>query len=180
VSFSSTEHPRGPRVTTTSRRNLCPVTGLDLREEPYDGPSGQTLTAQVQEEYVARYGGPDDTPVDAAEFAPPRGRFVIGYVGLEPVAMGGFRSLEDGTVEIKRMFVVPSHRGRGLSRLLLARLEQLAAAAGADRVVLETGMKQPEAMALYASAGYDRIGNFGHYRDSALSASYGKSLSQRP
>jgi GNAT superfamily N-acetyltransferase len=165
------------QVTTTSRRNLGAVTGLDLREEPYDGPSAQALTAQVQQEYVMRYGGPDDTPVDAAEFAPPTGRFVVGYLDLEPVAMGGFRLIEDGTVEIKRMFVVPTQRGRGLSRLLLARLEELATAAGAERVILETGMKQPEAMALYATAGYDRIDAFGHYRDSPLSASYGKSLS---
>lgn len=155
------------------------MTGFELREEPYDGPSAQMLTAQVQQEYVSRYGEPDDTPVDPSQFLPPGGRFVVGYVDLEPVAMGGFRSLGDGSVEIKRMFVAPAHRGRGLSRLVLGRLEELAAEMGADRIVLETGMKQPEAMALYASAGYDRIEGFGHYRDSPLSASYGKSLTPR-
>ncbi|HET6816359.1 MAG TPA: GNAT family N-acetyltransferase [Mycobacteriales bacterium] len=152
---------------------------LDIREEPYDGPSAQLLTAEVQQEYVSRYGSPDDAPIDPAQFAPPGGCFVVGYLDVEPVAMGGFRSLEEGVVEIKRMFVVPAHRGRGFSRLVLGRLEGLAEAMGAHRVVLETGMKQPEAMALYASAGYDRIEGFGHYRDSPLSASYGKSLSRR-
>lgn len=155
------------------------MSALDIREEPYDGPSGQLLTAQVQQEYVDRYGGPDDTPVDPADFAPPGGRFVVGYLGVEPVAMGGFRTIDAETVEIKRMFVAPAHRGRGWSRLVLSRLEELAAAMGAGRVVLETGMKQPEAMSLYASAGYDRIEAFGHYRDSPLSASYGKSLTRR-
>ena len=152
------------------------MSDLDLREEPYDGPSAQLLIAQVQQEYVVRYGGPDTTPVDPGEFAPPRGRFVVGYLDVEPVAMGGVRALDVETVEIKRMFVVPDSRGRGFARVLLARLEELAAEMGAARVVLETGLKQPEAMALYASAGYDRIDGFGHYRDEPLSASYGKSL----
>lgn len=155
------------------------MSDLDLREEPYDGPSAQMLIAQVQQEYVVRYGGPDTAPVDPAEFAPPRGRFVVGYIDVEPVVMGGVRSLDDETVEIKRMFVVPAFRGRGLARVVLARLEELGAELGAARVVLETGLKQPEAMALYASAGYDRIDGFGHYRDEPLSASYGKSLPSR-
>jgi GNAT superfamily N-acetyltransferase len=162
-------------VTTTSRRSLGAVS-LDLREEPYDGPSAQLLIAQVQQEYVVRYGGPDTTPVDPAEFAPPHGRFVVGYVDVEPVAMGGFRFVDVGTVEIKRMFVAATYRGRGLSRLVLARLEGMAAACGAFRIVLETGMKQPEAMALYASAGYERIDGFGHYQHEPLSASFGKPL----
>lgn len=155
------------------------MSDLDLREEPYDGPSAQMLIAQVQQEYVVRYGGPDTAPVDPAEFAPPGGRFVVGYIDVEPVVMGGVRSLDDETVEIKRMFVVPAFRGRGLARVVLARLEELGAELGAARVVLETGLKQPEAMALYASAGYDRIDGFGHYRDEPLSASYGKSLPSR-
>jgi GNAT superfamily N-acetyltransferase len=155
------------------------VSDLDLREEPYDGPSAQLLIDAVQQEYVVRYGGPDTTPVDPQEFAPPRGRFVVGYLGVEPVAMGGLRALDGETVEIKRMFVDPAVRGRGFARVVLARLEELAAETGARRIVLETGLKQPEAMALYASAGYERIDGFGHYRDEPLSASYGKSLPAR-
>jgi GNAT superfamily N-acetyltransferase len=155
------------------------VSDLDLREEPYDGPSAQLLIAQVQQEYVVRYGGPDTTPVDPQEFAPPKGRFVVGYLDVEPVAMGGLRSLDLDTVEIKRMFVVPRCRGRGLARVVLARLEEVAAEIGATSVVLETGLKQPEAMALYASSGYERVEGFGHYRDEPLSASYGKLLPPR-
>jgi GNAT superfamily N-acetyltransferase len=90
--------------------------------------------------------------------------------------MGGFRFVDADIVEIKRMFVAATHRGRGLSRLVLARLEGMAAAHGAVRIVLETGRKQPEAMALYTSAGYERIDGFGHYRHEPLSASFGKPL----
>src|SRR5882757_5950795 len=77
---SSTGPPPPPRGTTTSRRNLDAVSDLDLREEPFDGPSAQLLTAQVQQEYVVRYGGPDTTPVDTTEFARPSGRFLVGYL----------------------------------------------------------------------------------------------------
>jgi GNAT superfamily N-acetyltransferase len=152
------------------------VSDLDLGEEPFDGPSALVLTAQVQQEYVVRYGGPDTTPVDTTEFAPPHGRFLIGYLELEPVVMGGIRLLDGDTAEIKRMYVVPSVRGRGFARVVLRRLEELAAELGVSRVVLETGLRQPEAMALYASSGYERIEGFGHYRGEALSASFGKTL----
>ena len=86
---------------------------LELREEPYDGPAAQALIAAVQQEYVSRYGGPDESPVDPAEFAPPDGRFLVGYVGSEPVATGGIRRHDDDTVEIKRMYVSPQWRGHG-------------------------------------------------------------------
>jgi GNAT superfamily N-acetyltransferase len=151
---------------------------LDLRDEPYDSPTAQRLIATLQQEYVARYGGPDDAPVDAAEFAPPQGRFLIGYLDTSPVAMGGFRRHDATTVEIKRMYVVPECRGRGYSRLVLARLEHLALAAGASRVLLETGLAQPEAMQLYESSGYERVEGFGYYCGAELSVSFGKTLSR--
>jgi GNAT superfamily N-acetyltransferase len=149
---------------------------LVLSEEPYDGPVAHALVAAVQQEYVDRYGGPDETPVDPAEFSPPAGRFLVGYVGVEPVATGGIRAVDDHTVEIKRMYVAPGWRGRGLSRIVLARLEDLARALGATRIVLETGMRQPEAMRLYETSGYERIDGFGHYCGAELSVSYGKTL----
>jgi len=149
---------------------------LDLREEPYDGPVAQALIAAVQQEYVARYGGPDESPVQPDEFAPPDGRFVVGYVGAEPVATGGIRRNGDDAVEIKRMYVAPPWRGRGLSRQVLSRLEELAVELGARRIVLETGMRQPEAMQLYETSGYERIQGFGHYCGAELSVSYGKTL----
>jgi GNAT superfamily N-acetyltransferase len=93
---------------------------LELREEPYDGPVAQALIAAVQAEYVVRYGGPDDSPVKPAEFAAPAGVFLIAYLDGEPVATGAFRPHDQRTVEIKRMYVVPDARGKGLSRTMLA------------------------------------------------------------
>jgi len=152
------------------------LVSLELREEPYDGPAAQQLIAEVQAEYVVRYGSPDATPVDASEFLPPDGRFVIGYIDTEPAAMGGLRRFDDEAVEVKRMYVRPGFRGQGLSRLVLAHLETLATEMGARRVVLETGSRQPEAMRLYETSGYERVDPFGHYRCAPESAHFGKTV----
>jgi GNAT superfamily N-acetyltransferase len=152
------------------------VTDFEIREEAYDGPSAQQLIEEVQAEYVVRYGGPDLTPVDPVEFTAPHGLFLVGYLDREPVATGGLRRHADGEVEIKRMYVAPRARGNGLSRLVLAELEDRARALGAKRVVLETGQKQPEAIRLYATSGYTEIEGFGHYKCEPLSLSFAKML----
>lgn len=149
---------------------------LELRDAAYDGDGAQLLIEELQAEYVVRYGGRDDTPVDPAEFAPPDGLFVIGYLDGAPVAMGGLRRHADGEVEIKRMYVVPAARRQGFSRQLLTALEHRAGALGASRIILETGQNQPEAIALYESAGYSPIAGFGHYRHAPLSLSFEKRL----
>ena len=122
-------------------------------------PDTQRLVEEVQAEYVLLYGGPDDTPLDTGVFDPPQGAFFLGYVDGEPVAMGGWRLRSDvqalgagRSAEIKRMYVAPAARRRGLARAVLAHLEETAARAGADVMVLETGTEQPEAIAMYERA----------------------------
>ncbi|RDI32858.1 GNAT family N-acetyltransferase [Lentzea flaviverrucosa] len=136
------------------------------------------MIADLQQVYVERYGDVDVTPVDPAQFAAPLGYFVIGYLDDLPVACGGWRVNDelDGAAEIKRMYVIDSARGKGLSRLVLAHLEFTAREAGLQRMVLETGLRQPEAIALYTSSGYERIDNFGVYRDHPESRCFGKPL----
>ncbi|MDX8048403.1 GNAT family N-acetyltransferase [Lentzea sp. BCCO 10_0798] len=136
------------------------------------------MIADLQQVYVERYGDVDVTPVDPAQFAAPLGYFVIGYLDDVPVACGGWRVNDEleGAAEIKRMYVVDSARGQGFSRLVLANLEVTAREAGLRRMVLETGLRQPEAIALYTSSGYERIDNFGVYRDHPESRCFGKSL----
>lgn len=155
------------------------MSDLELREESYDGPVAQQLIDAVQQEYVVRYGGPDEAPVQPSEFASPDGRFVVGYLDTAPVAMGGVRRVDSDAVEIKRMYVVPEFRGRGLSRVVLAHLESLAAQLGATRVLLETGHQQPEAMRLYETSGYERVEGFGHYKCVPGAFAYGKTLSPK-
>lgn len=156
---------------------------LDLRPVGYLHPDAARLVARVQAEYVERYGSPDESPVDPLVFDPPEGLFLVGYDGGEPVATGAWRRSPvhrlggSSAVEVKRMYVVPERRGRGHARAVLAELERSAVAAGHDVVVLETGLRQPEAIELYRSAGYEEIEGFGFYRDAPLSRCFGKRVS---
>jgi GNAT superfamily N-acetyltransferase len=150
--------------------------GLVIRTESYASPDATRLITALQADYIARYGGPDETPVDPAEFAPPSGTFVLAYLNGVAVAMGGYRLRSSEDAEIKRMYVDPSMRGQGYARRVLAALEDRARAAGLSRLVLETGERQPEAIALYQSSGYRPIEGFGYYRDMPLSVCFGKSL----
>ena len=165
---------------------LRPDQGLPLsviEAVAYDHADVARLTEQVQSYYGRIYGGPDTTPVDPAEFAPPSGSFFVGYRAGEPVTMGGWRFVRSALdipasrpAEIKRMYVVESARGLGLAREMLRHLEVTASAAGADALVLETGQAQPDAIALYRSSGYTDIPRFGHYRNEPDAVHLGKLL----
>jgi GNAT superfamily N-acetyltransferase len=152
---------------------------LVIEEVAFDSDLAQQLVAEVQQEYVTRYGGRDETAVDVRQFAPPYGAFFVATVDGEPIGCGGLRRHDDGVVEVKRMFVRSAHRRRGHARALLRALEDRARASGYDRVVLETGLAQPEAIALYTSEGYVPIDGFGHYKNAPQSRSYAKDLAAR-
>lgn len=150
--------------------------GWVIRPRLITDPDAAALVEAVQLEYVARYGGRDETPLEPGYFEPPAGAFYVGYLDGVPVATGAWRRREDvealghrSSAEIKRMYVDPAARGRGLARAMLAHLERAAAAAGASVMILETGAAQPEAIALYESSGYQAIPGFGFYRDADLS-----------
>lgn len=149
---------------------------FEIRPEPFGGAVAQALVAAVQLEYVARYGSEDVTPVDIAEFTPPRGEFLVAYLAGAPVGCGGWRQHDDTVAEVKRMYVAADVRGRGLSRRILAALEASAATAGFARIILETGDRQPEAIGLYRSAGFTQIPNFGVYGDEPGCVCFGKDL----
>jgi GNAT superfamily N-acetyltransferase len=169
----------------SSSTGSCPAgaTVLEIRRVGYGQPDAMRLIEEVQEEYVQRYGGRDDTPLDPVMFEPPLGSFFVGYLDDVPVVSGAWRrhGVEalgtTETAEVKRMYVVPQARGLGLARRMLAHLEATAAEAGARVMVLETGLRQPEAIALYESCGYTPVPGFGYYKDAPLSRCFGKELS---
>ena len=127
-------------------------------------------------ELSLRYGGSgDDTPIALTDFDPPDGRFFVAESGGELLGCAGWRA-HGPDAELKRMFTAQSARGRGVARRLLAAIEESARADGRERVILETGDKQPEAIALYVSCGYQRIPDFGYYKDSEGVLSYARAL----
>lgn len=148
----------------------------DLRPAAYNSADAQLLTDEVQLEYAHRYGGGGDiNPIDPAEFVPPVGMFVMAYVDEMPAAMGGWRRHGDDA-EIRRMYVRPQFQRQGLARIVLKRIEQTAVEAGFTRMILETGLEQPEAITLYRSEGYSDIPAFGFYAEEPLSVHLGKRL----
>jgi len=101
---------------------------------------------------------------------------IVAYAGQQPVAAGAFKKFSPGTVEIKRMFVKPDFRGRGIAFQILQQLENWAAELGYSCCILETGKKQPEAIALYKKSGYKVIPNYGQYKNVSNSVCMQKKL----
>lgn len=139
-------------------------------------PDAQVLIAALDADLSARYPGESTNGIDPEEFRGAGGYFVLVYCeGIAvPVACGAFRPILANCAEIKRMFVAKEHRGRGHSRKVLGHLEEVARARGYCRFVLETGVRQPEAIGLYESTGYFRIPNYAPYVGATDSVCYAK------
>jgi GNAT superfamily N-acetyltransferase len=138
---------------------LLPALSPDIRTAAPDDPAARELLAGFARETEQRYGqvfegvaAPHET-IAADGLVAPRGTLLV----IDGIGCGGLRELEPGIAEIKRMYVRPEHRRRGHARRLLAVLEHAARELGYERVRLDTGPLQPEAVALYASAGYHSI-----------------------
>ena len=155
---------------------------MRIEQVAFAHPDAQHLVEAVQNEYVVRYGSRDETPMEHGDLDPPDGRFYVMYQDI-PVACGAWRWRDGVTfeglgpaAEIKRMYVLPDARHRGLARELLAHLETAARSEGAAVMVLETGTAQPEAIGLYEASGYWPMEPFGFYSNSTLARYYGKVL----
>ena len=146
--------------------------------EPFDSPDVQALCVAQQKEMHGIYGEADIGPTrEAPMFVPPDGVFlVIRDDDGRAIGCGGVARFDDTRGEVKRMYVVPEARGRGLGRRLLEELEAQARALGYTGVVLETGDRQPEALGLYESSGYEKIPCYPPYDTRALSLCFEKRL----
>jgi GNAT superfamily N-acetyltransferase len=137
---------------------------MEVRLVRADAEAARLLMAEYMEEIERRLGAPFDRArypgPTAAELEPPRGMLLVAFDGDDPVACGAVRLIGPGTAEIKRMYVAPRARGRGLGRTLLAELERGAAELGCRTVRLDTMAAMAEAGALYRSAGYEPIADY--------------------
>jgi GNAT superfamily N-acetyltransferase len=126
---------------------------------------GRRLIASLNAELSDLYPEPgaNHFQLDPAEVTDGRGTFLVVYRGGTPVGCGALRRLDIDTAELKRMYVSPVERGKGLGRRLLAALEAEARALGVRRLVLETGVRQGAALALYRATGFQPIPLFGEY-----------------
>jgi len=162
--------------TVTCRCGKVDRVKIELSRTPFDSAVAQLLCAEIQAEYVIRYGGGDETQLGDGDFDPPAGDFIVAFDEAgEPLGCGGWRSHEDDA-EMKRVYVRAHARRQGLARLLVTAVEESAAEAGRKRLILETGPEQPEAIAMYRAMGYVPVTPFGHYAESDGSIHLGKEL----
>jgi putative acetyltransferase len=150
---------------------------VELRLVPWDDEEASRLRVEQQTELAAMYDGEGDI-----EAVLPADEMLATVLVLVDDAVAGCGALRDaatygdGFGELKRMFVRPAFRGRGLSRLVLAELERLAGVHGLTTLILETGVRQTQAMSLYESTGYERIAAYGPYVGDPRSVCYSRRL----
>jgi putative acetyltransferase len=151
---------------------------LEIRCEDLSSPVAQRLISALNAELEARYPeeGANFFRLDGEEVSEGRGAFVVAYMGDEPIGCGAVRRIEPHVLEIKRMYVDPSVRGRRVGRRILDALETESRRLGARRLVLETGPRQPDAIAMYQHAGFVEIPLFGEYIGSQFSVCMAKDL----
>ena len=114
--------------------------------------------------------------LDAHEVAEGRGAFLVAYRSQKPIGCGAVRRIEESTGELKRMYVCLEERCRGVGRAILDALEAEARKLGISKLLLETGIRNPEAIALYERAGFSHIPPFGEYIGSPVSVCMAKEL----
>jgi GNAT superfamily N-acetyltransferase len=134
----------------------------EVRRVAGTSPAARELAAAMWAEIGELYepGLPQGPTAHPEELSPPHGGFVLLVADGRPVAGGGIKRLDDRACEIKRMYVVPGARGRGVGRELLAALETLARDLGYAVARLDTGAKQPRAQRLYERAGYVAVPDY--------------------
>jgi GNAT superfamily N-acetyltransferase len=138
---------------------------VEFRPGRVDEGDGGDLIAAFAAEIADLYdgldiGAPGMPTAGPDDLAPPGGAFLVGYAEGRPVCCGGVKRLPDGACELKRMYVVPDARRRGIARALLHTLEQAARDLGFTIARMDTGPRQQHALALYEAEGYAPIGNF--------------------
>ncbi|HWE14217.1 MAG TPA: GNAT family N-acetyltransferase [Solirubrobacteraceae bacterium] len=138
---------------------------ITFRPAAVDSGDGYLLAQAMRDEIAVMYDGldldSDQMPrAGAAELSPPDGAFVVGYHDDRRACCGGIKRLDDRRCEIKKMYVVPELRGRGVARALLGELEGVARGLGYEVARLDTGPRQVGARGLYESEGYAPLADF--------------------
>jgi GNAT superfamily N-acetyltransferase len=151
---------------------------IQIEQAPFDTAESRQLLAEVTAEIDRIYDNPDSTEPALTGTEGPQAAFLIARDSESGAAVGcvALRPFTPHIGEVKRMYVRPAARGRGISRQLMDQLEQLARGRGFTEIRLETGLRQPGAIHLYESIGYGRIPGYGEYKDEPENVCFAKKL----
>jgi GNAT superfamily N-acetyltransferase len=149
------------------------------RRDPEEPPASELLAEMRVElnDVYETFSRLDNPPLEPGELRPPAGAYLVGSEDGQVVAGGGLRRLDEAVAEIKRMYVRPAARSRGVARALLRALEDEARALGYTAVRLDTGPRQVHGLALYRSAGYVEVPA---YNDNPFACFWGEKRLARP
>lgn len=153
---------------------------ISIAVEDPDQPGIRAMLEAGDAYYASLYPAESNHVLDVSSLKRPGVSFYVARAEGRLLGFGAIVDRGDGWAEIKRMYVVPDARGRRIGRRLLEALEAHAGRLGAERVRLETGVRQPEALGLYRSAGYREVPTFGNYRPDPLSVFMEKLLPGSP
>jgi putative acetyltransferase len=147
------------------------------KEDPRSPEVSRLLSAFV-EEVKKRYDSPpaDVGVFDPALVSPARSVFLVARRNGNAVGCGALVPMDESSVEVKRMFVAKEERGHGIATMILDELERLAREFDYDAMRLETGVKQPESIALYGKAGFYRIPNFAPFEEDSSAVCFEKKI----
>ncbi|MER5409106.1 GNAT family N-acetyltransferase [Streptomyces sp. NPDC002769] len=160
---------------------------VEIKSMAYTSSEAAVLVEAAASEEAARYRdqlahlGGENAPGlrnDPSDFVPPWGAFFVAFLDGQPVGCGGWTTFRPGLAlgELKKIYVTPAARKRGVARHLVAAAEDSARAHGRSRLLLEAGTQQPEALALYKTCGYQRVENYGWFRNLPEVRSYARDL----
>jgi GNAT superfamily N-acetyltransferase len=152
--------------------------GIEIVPKRVDHPHAAALLRAFFNEQVERYGFAESIDLDPGAYNAPNGTFVVIYRNHEPVGCGGCRWYDrpNGIAEIKKTYLLPQVRGRGIGRVLLTWLEGQALAWGARRVILETGVRNTAALGLFTASGYQPMPRYVPERDPSINRAFVKAL----
>ncbi len=149
---------------------------MKIEQADIHSAESQQLIAELWAEVDLIYGNREPTVPDVSGMEGPDAVFLIARESGDAVGCVALRPLRKAIAEVKRMYVKPTARRRGLARQLMEALEVIAREKGFREIWLETGLGQPAAIQLYENLGYTQISSFGDYAQDPVSVCYGKRL----
>ncbi len=151
---------------------------VTIAAEPFDSADARRLVGALDAELSLLYSpeqrfGPNLKP---EHLSPGQGTFLVARAGGKAIGCGALRRLDTASGEVKRMYVEPEMRGRGVAKRILESLQSTAVELGIGRLVLETGIHQAEAIAFYGGAGFRPVPCWGEYAGTPTSVCFEKEI----
>jgi putative acetyltransferase len=155
-------------------RYICPM--ITLLRTDSSNPDYRTLVIELDKDLIGREGEVYDAVYAQYNKSDDIKYVVVAYDGETPISCGAIKHYEENVIEVKRMYLLPVYRGKGIASMVLKELENWAVELNYSKAILETGTKMPEAIGLYGKNNYAITPNYGQYAGMPDSVCFEKML----